>query len=133
MMELGFEVERIIEDAEYLAKKAIEEADVNIRDAAEKAWGAVVKATNVLILRFKPEVYERAVKVASVRRSVLLEICEDPKIAPLRLWERYGSRETYLHAQCFYEGVCEPVNSIKRRIVETMDYVKDIKEILTSF
>ena len=127
------EIRRIIEDAEGLAGKAIEEAEVNIRDAAEKAWGAVVKATNALILRFKPEVYDRAVKVASVRRSALMEICEDPKIAPLRLWERYGSRETYLHGQCFYEGICEPIGPMKRRIIETMDYVRDVKEILTSF
>lgn len=40
------EVEKLVEGAKDLLKRAIGEIDVNIRDAAEKAWGATVRATD---------------------------------------------------------------------------------------
>ena len=44
------EVKKLIEDAEDLLNKAVKEVDGNILDAAEKAWGATVRATDALIL-----------------------------------------------------------------------------------
>jgi len=40
------------------------------------------------------------------------------------------SRETYLHGQCFYEGICKPEEAIKRRVLETRDYLEDVKRLI---
>lgn len=121
------EVEELIRDAEDLLSKATEEIPINLRDAAEKAWAATLRAADALILARtgkKPE-------VAHERRRELEAIClKDPKAEELKLCDRYGSRETYLHAMCFYEGYCQPTEAVERRIKETRNYIEDVKKLL---
>ena len=126
-VELKVEVKMIIDDAEVLVKKAVEEMDVNIRDAAEKAWGAAVRATDALIL----DRCGVAPKSMRDRRERLGElILREPKLDRLGLWERLYSRESSLHVSCFYDGECRPVEMIKRKIVETINYVEDVKRAI---
>lgn len=126
---MGLEVEAIIADAEELLKKAVEEMNVNVRDAAEKAWGATVRATDALILSR----YGEMPKSMRDRREKLEElILREPELDKLGLWERLHSRESRLHVSAFYDGECEPVDVIKRKILETKDYIEDIKKVATS-
>ena len=121
------EVEEIISDAESLLMKAIEEVDVNLRDAAEKAWGATIRATDALILAR----YGETPKSMRDRRERLGElILREAELEELGLWERLHSRESSLHLSCFYDGECRPEEIIKRKIYETRNYIEDIKSIL---
>jgi len=107
--------------------KAIEEVDVNLRDAAEKAWGATIRATDALILAR----YGETPKSMRDRRERLGElILREAELEELGLWERLHSRESSLHLSCFYDGECRPEEIIKRKIYETRNYIEDIKSIL---
>jgi len=92
------EVKEVISDAENLLTKAIEEMDVNLLDAAEKAWGAAVRVTDALILAR----YDETPKSMKDRREKLGElILREPELDRLGLWERLHSRESSLHVSCF--------------------------------
>ncbi len=111
--ELEREVEEIISDAENLLMKAIDEMNVDLRDAAEKAWGAAVRATDALIL----DRYDETPKSMKDRREKLGELMlREPKLDKLGLWERLHARESSLHVSCFYDGECKPADVIKRKI-----------------
>jgi len=126
---LKIEVKIIISDAEDLLRKAVEEIDVNIRDAAEKAWGATVRATDALIL----ERYGETPKSMRDRREKLGKlILKELELDKLGLWERLHSRESSLHVSCFYDGECIPEEMIKRKILETKSYIEDIKKVIGS-
>lgn len=122
------EVKDLVEDAEHLVEKAVEEMEVDLRDAAEKAWGATVRAIDALILArvgVKPE-------IARERRMRLGEIVVKEKdVDEAKIWERYHSRAQALHAECFYGGVCKPVDVLKKKILETRDLVEDVKQLVS--
>ena len=123
------EVKEIISNAEDLLTKAIEEMDENLRDAAEKAWGAALRVTNALILAR----YDETPKSMRDRREKLGElILREPELDKLGLWERLHSRESSLHVSCFYDGECKPADVIKKKISETKNYIEDIKALLSS-
>lgn len=86
----------------------------------EEAWGATVGAANGLLLvrnGHKPETTARTRVERNSQRS------RDPAIESLLL--RYVSRETFLHGQCFYDGICGPLTEIERRIRETREFLDD--------
>jgi hypothetical protein len=121
------EVKELIKDSERLIEKAIESMDVDLRNAAEKAWGATVRATDALILA-RTGVKPRAM---SERRKKLGElIVKEPRIDEVKIWDRFHSRSDVLHGSCFYEGVCEPPEAIKRKIVETREFIEDVKKFI---
>lgn len=121
------EVEELIRDAEDLLRKAIDEIPVNLRNAAEKAWAATVRSSDALVLAktgIKPT-------MPFERRRELEAIClKEPEAEKVKICDRYGSRETYLHGMCFYEGKCEPPEAVERRIRETRDLIEDIKRLI---
>ena len=39
-----------------------------------------------------------------------------------RLVRRYHSRQVVLHGECFYNGLCDPIDDTERRIRETAGY-----------
>ena len=91
-----------------------------VRNAAEKAWGATKRATDALILA---RTGEEPSTTRGTSRGLHALVLEDPQIE--RLVGRYHTRADYLHGQCFYEGMCEPVEDVERRIRETVDYIRD--------
>lgn len=105
----------------------MEEIDVNLRDAAEKAWGAAVRATDALILARYGETPK---SMKDRRRELEALLLREPELDKMGLWERLHSRESRLHVSCFYDGECEPADVIKRKILETKDYIEDIKRTL---
>lgn len=75
-------VKELIKDAEDSLGKAVEEANVNIRDAAEKAWAATLRASNTLTLARTGKVPERTPETT----RELHELCsKEPEIERVRL------------------------------------------------
>ena len=126
---VNLEVEEFFKDAEFLYQEPLKDLEARrIRKAAENAWAATVRATEALLVARGRE-YEK-IRWSKERRYELDVLSvEDKAIEDLRIPERYGSRETFLHGSCFYEGACEPI-STERRIKETINYIKDIKRIV---
>lgn len=91
--------------------------------------GATLRASNALILARTGKVSERNPETT----RELHELCsKEPEIERLRLCDRYHTRSDYLHGYCFYEGRCESVKEVKRRILETREYIDDVKKLIGS-
>lgn len=97
-----------------------------LRDTSEKAWLAVVLATDVLLIKHgfkKPESYRE-------RRSMLRElIAKVPKIGELGIIDRLGARGYYLHILDFHEGALDP-EDLKEELKKTEEYLKIIETLL---
>ena len=96
----------------------------DIRDAAEKAWCAAKRATDALILAKTGEEPEISSDTA---RGLVRLATEDQVFRALR--RRYHSRQSTLHGDCFYLGLCEPIDEIERRIRRTADYITDAERL----
>jgi uncharacterized protein (UPF0332 family) len=126
MMTRNHRAEEIFADAESLYREAIEELDRGkVRDAAEKAWGATVRATNALILARTG----REMEGARGTTKELDRLAGDDKEIDERIIGRYFIRESSLHGHCFYMGICEPRDRVERRIRETKEYIEDAKNL----
>ncbi len=116
----------LFKDAEFLYHEAIKElARKKLRNAAEKAWAATVRATTALILA-------RTSKEIDGTRGLTKafeEIVREDKEVEEKLEGRYFTRESFLHGHCFYMGILEPRDQIERRIKETIKYIKDVKKL----
>jgi len=94
---MDHEVKELIEDAEELLSRAFKEMNVNLRDAAEKAWGATLRASNALILART----ERVPEWTPETTRVLYELSsKEPEMERVRLCDRYHTRSDYLHGYC---------------------------------
>jgi hypothetical protein len=123
---IGKDVEEIFGDAENLYREAMSELRRGkIRDAAEKAWGATVRAADALILA---RIKEKPVRTDLTTRRLHELALKDPEIDE-KLVGRYHIRQDFLHGTCFYMGVCEPLESVTRRIKETADFIKKAREL----
>ena len=96
----------------------------DIRDAAEKAWCATKRATDALILARTGTEPEFS---SDTSRGLLMMAEADGAVSPLI--GRYYSRQGHLHGDCFYMGVCEPVDEVHRRIRQTADYINDAERL----
>ena len=96
----------------------------DIRDAAEKAWCAAKRATYALILARTDE--EPQISSDTARGLVRLAT-EDQVFRAMR--RRYRSRQSTLHGDCFYLGLCEPIDDTERRIRRTADYINDAERL----
>lgn len=120
-------VELVFKDAESLFRDAIEELDKGkIRDAAEKSWGATLRATNALILALSAEEPERT-PLTSRKLDELSR--KDDRIRGLKLAERYRTRADSLHGDCFYLGIYDP-DTVERRVRETAQYIQDARRLV---
>ena len=119
-------VKEIFGDAYSLYREALAELERgNIRDAAEKAWGATLRATIALILA-------RTGKEIDGSRGATKafgELVKQDKEIEESLEGRYFTRESFLHGHCFYNGICEPRELIERRIRETIYYIEDAQRL----
>ena len=121
-------VKEIFTDAHALYDDALERwAAGDIRDAAEKAWCATLRATNALILARTGEEPERTPETSG-RLDRLAR--RDP--AATSLVGRYYSRQQRLHGDCFYSGILEYRDEIERRIRETIEYISDAEALADS-
>ena len=123
-MAVSGEAAAIFADAREMHESALEKlAEGDIRDAAEKAWCATLRATQSLILARTGE-GPATTAVASDGLDALAR--QDGRCESLKA--RYYSRIYHLHAQCFYNGRCASPE-IRRRIIETADYIRDAEAL----
>ncbi|MEM1821033.1 MAG: PaREP1 family protein [Thermofilaceae archaeon] len=125
-----------LEDAFRFYEEALKEFEegvrgnnaYKIRDSAEKAWNAVVQATNALILRLVGKLPSSHWE----RRRMLRELeARFPEIGKLMLRDRYGARERHLHEMVFYEGNID-VEDIRYELERVRAYLNDVSGMLRS-
>ena len=120
-------IEEIFQDARELQADALEMlAQGRIRNAAEKAWGATKRASDALVLSRTGEEPERTPETGAGLRQ-LASLDEDVREA--NLVRRYYTRQGSLHGECFYNGLCDPLEGTERRIQETSDYIDDAERL----
>ena len=114
-------VKEFFADAHGMYEEALQRwADGDIRDAAEKAWCATLRATNALLLARTGEEPERTPET-----SGRLDAFARQEPAARSLVGRYYSRQSRLHGDCFYSGIITYRDEIERCIRETVDYITD--------
>ena len=116
---------RIFADARSMYAAAMERlAARDIRDASEKAWCAAKRAADGLIVaRTGEEPRTSTATSGGLRRLV----ATDGTLAPMRL--RYQEMQATLHGECFYYGLCDPVEETAIMIRETINYIEDAERL----
>ena len=115
---------RIFEDARRMRDAALERmAAGDVRDAAEKAWCATVRATEALVLARTGQ--EPAEPITAERRLVTLSI-NDQSLWELRL--RYSERRAVIYEEYLCHEWHHPVE-MERLIRETADFVRDAERL----
>ena len=122
---------RYIEDAWALYGHAVGELeewrrtgdDVLLRDAAEKAWGAVTLAANELL-----ESQGRVVPDGTNARRDGLRALErsDRRILALRFQARFLAAKNILHQDCFYDGQCPTELVVEMVTDDAREYLGDV-------
>ena len=114
----------IFADAHSMDAAALERMVAgDIRDAAEKAWCATLRATEALILARTGQQPQTFSQTSRVPRAMSVS---ERELRGLRL--RYFDREAVLRNECLYHGYCEPIGT-ERLIRETADYIRDAHEL----
>ena len=120
-------IQTIFQDARSLQVAAVERLEAgDIRDASEKAWGATKRATDALILARTGEEPERTTETGA-RLRVLQS--QDPRVRSAQMRRRYYVRQAELHGQCFYNGLCDPLEDTERLVRRTSAYIADAQEL----
>lgn len=134
MMSVEKKIRKLIEKAKLFLEKAREgyikarqTGDVlAIRDAAEKAWNAIVQATNALVLhytgKFPTSHFERRKLLRELERRV-------PEVEQLGLLDRYMARYRVLHGETFYEGIID-FEQLDVEFEKVRKYIQDIEKML---
>ena len=109
----------IFTDARQMHAAALERMSLgDIRDASDKAWCAAKRATDALILARTDKLPPKS---PDTTRSLLRLAQDNPELR--NLLGDYTTRRDVLHGDCFYTGLCEPVDAIERLIRETADFI----------
>ena len=112
----------IFADAVRMHEASLERmAAGDIRDAAEKAWCATLRATEALVLARTGQSPARSTQ-ASRRLTLLAQ--EDLSLEELR--QRYNDRQNVLHGDCFYHEFC-PMPGTEGLIRQTGEYIGDAR------
>ena len=115
---------RIFEDARRMRDAAVERmAAGDVRDAAEKAWCATLRATEALVLARTGQEPGKSTVASRRLRSLSMS---DQSIWDLRL--RYADRQEVLHGECFYHDYYDR-QEIDLLVRETADYVRDAERL----
>ena len=119
-------VKDLFADARSLHASALERLESgDVRDAAEKAWCAARRATEALVIAQNPAAsVKTSIQVSAELRGLALQD-EMFRTFPARLAER----ARYLHNDCFYNNQCEPVESTRNLIQETIRYIEDAENL----
>ena len=123
-----------LEDAREFIEEACEEFEkgvrenntTKIRDSAEKAWNAVIQASNALILRYT----DRVPSSHWERRRLLRELEKaHPEIEKMGFRDRYSARERNLHELVFYEGIID-IEDIRVELEKARKFIKDVEKLI---
>ena len=125
---------KYLDDARKLYQEALNELErwrqtndqTILRDAAEKAWGAVTQAANEVV-----EAYGRRVPSGTNARRDTLNVLErqERQLRGLRLRARFSDAENVLHKECFYDGTC-PLPLVTDIVIEDVkEYLDDVAQV----
>ena len=115
----------IFADARSMHAAALQRMAVgDIRDAADKAWCAAKRATDALILARTGNLPPKS---PDTTRSLLRLAQDHPELRGLV--GDYTARRDILHGDCFYTGLCEPVDAVERLIRETADFIQETETL----
>lgn len=118
-------VQEIFADAHAMHHAALDHlAAGEIRDAAGKAWEATICATNALILA---KTGKEPRQTPATSRG--LDRLGQQEPAARSLVGRYYSRQISLRENCYDLGLCEPPETVQRRIRETVSYINDAQRL----
>ena len=101
--------------------------DILLRDAAEKAWGAVTLAANELL-----ESQGRVVPDGTNTRRDSIRAVErqNRQIGALRLQARFLAAKNILHQDCFCDGQC-PSDLVVEVVTEDVrEYLGDVANVV---
>ena len=116
-------IDELFADARAVHAQAIERLqEGDVRDAAEKAWGATKSATDAVILALDGEEPSTTAATTNNLDSLARRVSETR-----RLQGRYYSRIHNLHGMCFYTGFCN--DQTQRRIIGTAAYIDDAEAL----
>ena len=124
------DAERFLEEAYREFEEGIRENNtIKIRDSAEKAWNAVVQATNALILVLTGKTPSSHWE----RRRLLRELEKKYDfIEEYGFRDRYSARERNLHELVFYENIID-LDDIRVEFSKTKKYINDVKEVIMKY
>ena len=115
----------IFADARRMYGAALERmAAGDIRDAAEKAWYATVRAAEALVLARTGE--EPSTSTAAGRKLRVISRA-DPALRELRY--SYIERQTILHGECFYHDYCDP-DETEDLIRSTLGFIRGAESVI---
>ncbi len=122
---------KYLEDARKLYQHALQELrqwqedgdETLLRDAAEKAWGAVSQAANELL-----DAHDRKVPSGTHARRDELNALErqNRRLRGSNFRNCFLAAENMLHKECFYDGVC-PLPLVTDLIEEVGQYLDDVE------
>jgi len=113
-----------LEEARRELERARGGSLVAARDAAEKAWNAVVQAADALVV----ELLGRRPKSHRERRDALWEI--ERRVPGLDgIYDRYNARFQRLHGEMFYEGLLD-LGELEKELIKAEEFVKKVEEFL---
>ena len=100
--------------------------DILLRDAAEKAWGAVTLAANELL-----ESQGRVVPDGTNARRDAIRAVErqNRRIGSLRLQARFLAAKNILHQDCFYDGQCPSELVVEVVTDDVREYLGDVASV----
>ena len=118
----------IFADAHRMHSAALQRmASGDLRDSADKAWCAAKRATDALVLARTGKLPPKS---PDTTRALLRLAQDHPEMRGLL--GGYTTRRDVLHGDCFYTGLCEPVDAIERLIQETSDFIQDAEALARS-
>ena len=100
--------------------------DILLRDAAEKAWGAVTLAANELL-----ESQGRVVPDGTNARRDAIRAVErqNRRIGSLRLQARFLAAKNILYQDCFYDGQCPSELVVEVVTDDVREYLGDVANV----
>ena len=124
MTTTGIDPAGIFADARLMHGQALDRLVAgDIRDAAEKAWCATMRATEALVMARTGQEPGTS-GVAGSRLRAMSQTSAD-------LWNlriRYADRQATLHGDCFYHDDYD-LATTERLIHETADYIDDAQRL----
>ena len=118
----------IFEDARGVYAQALERlAAGDLRDAAEKAWCATLRATDAFVLARTGKEPETS---RGTSQELRMLIHEDNRVSILRA--PFYQRQRELHGDCFYYGLCEPLEETTELIRDTNRYLAEAERLAYS-
>ena len=113
-----------IKEAEAEFKKGEKERNLIImRDACEKAWGAVIQATNALFIKrgvspLPKSHRERRIKLRELESA-------DSQLRQKNFFDRFMARDHILHQRAFYDGDVVP-DEVEVEFRKVEELIKDV-------